>query len=670
MKHILSCLMFFAVFYFPIENSLAKEGSTPRLVLIGDSTVKCGSGRGGGGLWGWGSFLSEHFDAEKIQVENYARGGRSSRTYLTEGLWTEALKRLGPGDFVMMQFGHNDGGKMFEGDRPRASIKGNGNESKIGVVEATGKEETVYSYGWYLRKYIADARDAGATPIVLSLIPRDRWEGKLGERRVIRADQDYGKWAREAAKDGGALFIDLNEIVARHYEELGEERVGKDFFTEKDWTHTKDAGAKLNAACVVEGILKLKDCPLRDYLISTESEQHKQSVWRFDFGAGKVAKGYQQVLPTSHYSEQSGFGLEGGVELESKPLDSSDLESQKSLFSKEPFFFSVALPEGNYRVKVFGGQHPLTVKAELRRLLLQLVPSDHNATVSGEFTVNIRTPQISNGNTVRLKSREFENEFRAWDEKLTLEFNGPVTCVSSLIIAPEPEAITVFLAGDSTVADQPHAPWASWGQMLTRFFKLGVAVANHAESGESISSSFGARRFEKIFDLMKPGDYLFLQFGHNDMKDKSRDALSTYRKNLKELVQKTRDLGGHPVLVTSMERKSGVFKQTLGDYPSKVREISAELEVPLIDLHKMSQRLYQALGNRLDYAFQDGTHHNTYGSYLLAQCVIQGILDNQLALSEYVVDEFENFDPNAPVDIESFSIRESPLFDLHKPDGE
>ena len=189
-------------------------------------------------------------------------GGRRIRTYLTEGLWQKSLDRLREGDFVMMQFGHNDGGKMFEGDRPRASIKGNSDESIDGVVEATGKAETVHSFGWYLRKYIADAKAKGAIPIVLSQIPRDRWQGG----RVIRSDKDYGLWAREAAKQSGALFIDLNEIVARRYEELGEEKVGRDLFTPEDWTHTKREGAEINAACVAEGVKSLKDCDLKECL--------------------------------------------------------------------------------------------------------------------------------------------------------------------------------------------------------------------------------------------------------------------------------------------------------------------------------------------------------------------------------------------------------------------
>jgi lysophospholipase L1-like esterase len=241
--------------------------------------------------------------------------------------------------------------------------------------------------------------------------------------------------------------------------------------------------------------------------------------------------------------------------------------------------------------------------------------------------------------------------------------------LGTLSIEPEPNAITVFLAGDSTVTDQPHEPWASWGQMLPVFFKPGVAIANHAQSGESIRSSLGANRFKKIFSVMKPGDYLFIQFGHNDMKDKSPDALANYRENLIKLVGQTRELGGLPVLVTSMERKDGVKSATLGEYPQTIREVAAELGVPMIDLNAQSLVLYRALGNNLDRAFQDGTHHTNYGAYLLAKCVVQSIRDLKLPLAEHIVDDFTGFDPRQPDTLQSVNIPPSSQSDLTKPAG-
>src|SRR6202043_2909388 len=149
-----------------------------------------------------------------IKVENRARGGRSSRTYQTEGLWDEGLSAMKPGDFVLMQFGHNDGGSLTDG-RGRASLKGNGEETQEVVDDKTGKKETVHTYGWYMRKYAADAKAKGATAIVLSPVPRNIGSD---DGKVARASNDYAKWAAEAAKAEGAFFIDLNDMVAKRYE--------------------------------------------------------------------------------------------------------------------------------------------------------------------------------------------------------------------------------------------------------------------------------------------------------------------------------------------------------------------------------------------------------------------------------------------------------------------
>lgn len=226
----------------------------PTLFIIGDSTVKNHTK----GMAGWGDPIAELFDTSKIRVENRALGGRSSRTFLTEGLWDKVVAELHPGDFVLIQFGHNDGGPL-SGPKARASIKGTGDESQE-ITDEAGKKLTIHTYGWYLRKYIADTHDKGATPIVLSPIPRNIWK----DGKVARASNDYGKWAAESAQIKKVEFIDLNEIVAKKYEVMGEEKV-KPLFPQEH-THTSPDGAKLNAEAVVEGIKALKDCPLQKHL--------------------------------------------------------------------------------------------------------------------------------------------------------------------------------------------------------------------------------------------------------------------------------------------------------------------------------------------------------------------------------------------------------------------
>jgi lysophospholipase L1-like esterase len=247
-----------------VINTLLGQKKTaanlPTLFLIGDSTVKNGSERREGGLWGWGESLAPLFDTNRIRIVNRAIGGRSSRTFYTEGRWDRVMEELRPDDFVMMQFGHNDGGGLGDA-RGRASIKGTGDETQE-ARDKDGKLETVHSYGWYLRQYLSGTKAKGATPIVLSPIPRNIWR----DGKVARAANDYGKWARESAAAGDALFVDLNELIARRYEAQGSNVVAAQFFTGQDHTHTTKAGAELNATCVAEGVSALAPTDLRKFL--------------------------------------------------------------------------------------------------------------------------------------------------------------------------------------------------------------------------------------------------------------------------------------------------------------------------------------------------------------------------------------------------------------------
>jgi len=395
--------------------------------------------------------------------------------------------------------------------------------------------------------------------------------------------------------------------------------------------------------------------------------------FKFDLGSGEVESGYTQVLSTTVYTKELGYGFEPGATVEVIDRGGEDAIRGDFCTSDKPFIFSVKVPEGNYNVMVTlgdkGGESNTTIKAELRRLMLEKVQTRPGEFETRTIIVNIRNPNISTGGQVRLKDRERTTEFAAWDDKLTLEFNGARPCVCAMEIAKADDVPTIYLLGDSTVCDQPLEPWNSWGQMLTRFFKPSVAIANHAESGESIRSSLGARRIDKIMSIIKPADFLFVQFGHNDMKDRSPNALETYKSNIRQLVADTRAKGAIPVLVTSMERKAGVNADTLGDYPETVRQVAKEDNVALIDLHAMSKMFYKALGENIDKAFQDGTHHNNYGSYELAKCVVEGIKQNKLDIAKYIVDDFKGFDPSSPDPVDSFVMPASPARTTRKHEG-
>jgi lysophospholipase L1-like esterase len=241
----------------------------PTLFLIGDSTVRTGSkGNGDNGQWGWGSAIGDFFDRGRINVLNRAWGGTSSRTFQTQGFWEKVLADLKPGDFVMLQFGHNDSSPINDQARARGTIRGAGDETQEIDNLLTGKHEVVHTYGWYLRKFITDAKAKGATAIVCSPIPRDNWR----DGKVARAANDYAKWAGEAAQAEGAFFLDLNAIIADRYDKLGQEQVSGVFFAPKEHTHTGAAGAKFNAQCVVEGLKAIEKCPLADYLLKNRDE--------------------------------------------------------------------------------------------------------------------------------------------------------------------------------------------------------------------------------------------------------------------------------------------------------------------------------------------------------------------------------------------------------------
>jgi len=407
-------------------------------------------------------------------------------------------------------------------------------------------------------------------------------------------------------------------------------------------------------------------------LLAMPGEAQEVPSWRFDFGPGPVASGWVGVSEAVSYDSRRGYGFHRVEHVQWIDQGEGDALERDAAIGTEPFLFSVKVPEGNYRVRVIMG-HPTrpaetTVKAESRRLMLERVRTEVGQRVARSFTVNIRRPELPDGNRVRLKERE--KGYLHWDDRLTLEFSGDNFGVAAVELEPASSVTTVFLLGDSTVTDQPNEPWNSWGQMLPRFFEESVAVANHAESGESVRSSLGARRVDKVYRLLREGDYVFLQFGHNDMKEREPDALDRYRANLGKMVDEIRDRGAVPVLVTSMERKAGVKQETLREYPETVRALAREKEVALIDLNAMSKQLYRALGPDLDMAFQDGSHHNNYGSYELARCVVDGIRQTKLGLVAHLAGGVAPFDPARPDPVAEFGVPASPAWDPTRPDGD
>ncbi|HWC96419.1 MAG TPA: rhamnogalacturonan acetylesterase [Candidatus Sulfopaludibacter sp.] len=363
------------------------------------------------------------------------------------------------------------------------------------------------------------------------------------------------------------------------------------------------------------------------------------SAQQFDFGPGKIGPGIR-------YSAERGYG-----------------------FEEDSHYFSVkVLDEGNYRVTVtFGNAKAATVttvKAELRRLMLEKVATAPGQFETRSFIVNVRRPQIAGGGEVRLKDREKTSEAWAWDDKITLEFSNASPAFTRIAVEKAADIPTIYIAGDSTSTDQPKEPFNSWGQMLPRFFTPDIAIANHGESGESLKSFIGERRLAKVMSLIKPGDWLFIQMGHNDQKERGEGvgAFTSYKADLQRAVAETRQHQATPVLITSMNRltfdQSGKITNSLGDYPEAVRQVAREERVALIDLNAMSKPFYEALGPvdaHRAFAGDDTTHHSDYGSYELAKCVVQGIKDAQLPIAKFLLD-VPVFDPAHPDPFQNFDI--------------
>lgn len=253
----------------------------PSLFLIGDSTVRNGQGTGTGGQWGWGDFLAPYFNTNKINVVNRALGGTSSRTFYHDQ-WPAVLALLKPGDYVIMQFGHNDGGSLNDTNRARGTIKGVGDESQTITNLLTHSAEIVHAFGWYEKSMVNETRAKGATPMVCSLIPRNNWK----DGHVVRNKDDYAGWAGDVAAAENAPFLDINDIIADEYDRLGQENV-RPLFIVGAGPHTSMSGAQTNAMCVVAALKGLNKNPLKKYF----SKQAK---------AVRPAKLDNTVTPASH----------------------------------------------------------------------------------------------------------------------------------------------------------------------------------------------------------------------------------------------------------------------------------------------------------------------------------------------------------------------------------
>lgn len=431
----------------------------------------------------------------------------------------------------------------------------------------------------------------------------------------------------------------------------------------------------MNGRIIVKSFLRKTGilCLLLFFSLSCITE--KKEKYQFNFGEGNK-KGFVKITEQTRHGLYSPYGY--------------DLNSVPD--GNVPFLFSIDLPEGNYKVTVTLGDKDqtsnTTIKSESRRLMLENIKVSKGESVSKSFIVNIRNKKIGDNDSVKIKPREIGK--LNWDDKLTIEVNGTQPALQTMVVESV-SVPTIFLAGNSTVVDQDNEPWCGWGQMLPRFMKPVIAVANYAESGEAGNTFISAKRFAKILTKMKEGDYLMIEFGHNDQKQtgENRGPYTSYKESLKCMIDETRKKGATPILITPMHRRSfdenNKIINTLGEYPDAMKQLAKEENVMLIDLNKMSKILYEAWGPEYSKkafvhypagtfpgqtdVLEDNTHFNAYGGYQLCKCVLKGLIDNNSPLKEYIVADYEPFNPAQPDSINNFFIPPTPSYSVIKPDG-
>ena len=374
---------------------------------------------------------------------------------------------------------------------------------------------------------------------------------------------------------------------------------------------------------------------------------------------------------------------------------SLDLSKAQNAKSNAPFTRNIEVPDGNYKVTVVLGSKKkagkTVVRAENRRLMIDEVATKKGQFKTVEFVVNKRSPEIGNGKVVKIKDRE--KAYNTWDNAINLEFTGAVPAVKEVKIERDTTATTIFLCGNSTVVDQPYEPWASWGQMIPRWFGPEVAISNNAESGLTAGSFLASNRLDKILTMMKKGDYVICEFGHNDQKEKMAGAGAWYNfsYNLKIFIDKVREKGGNVIFVTPTQRRrfddatKSKIQETHGDYPDAMRAVAKREGVPVIELHDMTRTFFETLGYEnskkalvhypantfpgQDKPLADNTHFNPYGAYEISKMVVMGMKQLNLPIVKYLRSDWKDFNPAQPDDYNKFVWYNSVQQDVTKPDG-
>ena len=403
-------------------------------------------------------------------------------------------------------------------------------------------------------------------------------------------------------------------------------------------------------------------------LLAAFSMAEAAENYKFDFGEGPVAAGYTQVKANTKYSDSQGFGFESGTVSSVDRLWDDDLTTD-FLTAKGDMVFSVALPQGNYEVTFILGdgenESETTVWAENRKLML-----DRITLAGGVFsrqTVSLRRMETrSMDGSVTMSIKDREKDYRTWDKKLTFVISGKAPAVAGIEIKRNDNVTTLWLCGNSTVVDQITAPWAGWGQMAPGFFKSSLAIANYAESGLTASGFYSMKRLAKILSEVKKGDFVTVQFAHNDQKN--QNDVNNYEATLTKYANEIKAKGATPLFVTSTARQNETDPKTaVGGLPERMRALGKKLGVTVLDLNQHSITLGKALGGNKEkmymYTASDKTHFCEYGAYELARANIEEIKAKVPELAKHLRDDHEAFDSSKPDPLDILTRAKTPITD-------
>ena len=609
------------------------------IFMMGDSTM-CDYKPGSYPQEGWGQRLRT-FVKDGVQVHNRAVGGISSKTFIDSGRWQKVLDDIKPGDYAIMAFGHNDATKS----KPQRYCN---------------KED----YSMNMSTFIDGIREKGATPILATSIihiggVKENADGSVSVRADAAALGPYLAATRELAQAKNVPLLDLNAAakdaflkmskkeIESHYMVLGPAESWYALKGKSDRCHPRDRGADFYARTAV--VLAKSNAP------KLYADCFKDPA-TIPFVPTPKPKGldaaYQKLLAEESAKAAAGASDKFYSYTYDEPMEIGNYDVTVNLGTGKG-------PSANY-VKFMG-----------RRLAIDRTEVKKGETKAVTFTARVPGPYTTRRGDANSNRRLLLEMFS----------NAPQADmpVFEPLVVPNPKARTIYLCGDSTVTDQRNEPWGSWGQILPAFVKQGWSVSNFARSGLALKTFEHEGRLKRILEHLKKGDWVVVQFGHNDQKVKGEEPKNGYTRRLNDWIDKISAKGAFVVLVTPVERrrfdeKTGEHQgKTLADYAEAVKSVAAARGVPLIDLNDASYRMQGKMGAKGSAKLQcnnkgkiDNTHHNVYGAYEMARIVAAGLADIP-TVKDAIRDPYRSFNPENPDD--DPRIPPSGKIDYTKPEG-